>query len=1085
MNRFGVRFVFAAVLTFVWSGVAFGQLSTAQLDGRVTDQSAGVLPGATVTVTQTDTGFTRTVVTNADGTYVIPALPTGPYEVRVELPGFTTYVQTGLVLQVGGAATINVELPLGSLEETVTVEAASPLVDIRSAGISEVVENERILELPLEGRQVTDLIVLAGAAVEGGVNANRSVNGSARVSVAGGLSFGVTYLLDGAMHLNFQDNLGLPLPFPDALQEFSVSTSGLSAQNGVHSAGAVSAVTKSGANTFSGSAFEFFRDRRFNSPDNFASLGPDGEPEDDGLNRNQFGGTIGGPIARDKAFFFGGFQFTRLRSRPTSFIRYVPTAEMLAGDFTTFASGQCNRRPVRLSAPFVNNRIDPALFAPASVQIASLLPSTSDPCGEVTFGIPTDENAWQGVGRVDFQVTPTHTLFGRVLRTYTDEFPVWDPSDSSSSVLTTQQQGRDRTAEALSITAGDTVTIGSSQVNALRFSYNQADILSVRAPWFDAPSLGINNTTAFPGKMVLSITGGFNIGHPSGVNSDMFTEIWSVGDDYTIVTGNHQIGVGGSYAYWDMYMELNARSVGTYRFDGNRTGLGLADFMVGRLQNLEQSDPQILNIDQTYIGAYVQDAWRVSDRVTVNMGVRWEPYFGQSMRNVAIPHFSLDAFDAGQVSGLFANAPPGLVYPGDPGYPNDTTGLTKKWGNISPRIGIAWDVSGDGRTAIRSSYALAYDMPTGDFFYVGAGAAPYASRIRISARDFMDPWAPEGGTPFPHQIPPPVDAPFLNRAAFQTIDPEINSPRVQNWNATIEQQLGTDWSVSASYLGSYHDRLWGLRQLNPGVFLEGRRNTRGNRDARRVLSLRDPAKGLGFSSVDRVVAVGTQDYHGVKLSIRRRAATGVSLSGNYTAAHCVGNTTPTGFSQFGSGYTDPTNPDHDRGNCSQTRRHVGNATIGYQTPEFDGALGALASNWRVSGILSARSGSFLTFTTGRDPAGTGIRNQRLNQVSGDVGIGTLDEYFNGDALARPAGGTLGELEAGAYEGPGFWNINLGVSRLIYAGVHQVEFRVEAFNLFNNFNWGNPQTNFDRGNFGQIQSQAGDPRIMQFAVRYAF
>ena len=1080
-----MQFVLVAMLPLLLSGVAFAQLSTAQLDGRVSDESAGVLPGATVTVTQTDTGLTRTVVTNADGTYVIPALPTGPYEVMAELPGFTTYVQTGLVLQVGDTATINMVLPLGGLQETVTVEAASPLVDVRSAGISEVVENERILELPLEGRQVTDLIILAGGAVEGGVNSNRSVNGSARVSVGGGLSYGVTYSLDGALHLNFQDNLGLPLPFPDALQEFSVSSGGLSAQNGVHSAGAVNAVTKSGSNRFSGGAFEFFRDRRFNATDNFASLGDDGEPEDDGLNRHQFGGTLGGPIVPDKVFFFGGYQGTRLRSIPTSFIRYVPTAEMLAGDFRTFASAQCNRRAVRLGAPFVNNQVDPSQFAAASVRIAALLPSTTDPCGEVTFGIPTDEDAWQGVGRIDIQASDTHTMFGRWLRTFTDEFPVWDPSDPSASVLTTQQQGRDRTAGAMSITGGDTLTIGSNKVNALRVAYNSADILSVREPWFDAPSLGINNTTAFPGKMALNITGGFNIGHPSGINSDMATDIYSVGDDFTWVTGNHQVGIGASFAYWEMYMELNARSVGTYTFDGNETGLGLADFMTGKLFRLEQSDPQILNIDQTYIGTYVQDAWRASDRVTVNMGVRWEPYLGQSMRNVTIPIFSLDAFDSGQVSNLFSNAPAGLRYPGDTGYPNGSTGLSKKWLNISPRFGVAWDVNGNGRTAVRSSYALAYDMPTGDFFYVGAGAAPYASRIRIEERDFMDPWAAEGGTPFPHQIPPPVDAPFINRAAFETLDPDINSPRVQNWNVTVEQQLGTSWSVSASYLGSHHDRLWGLVAINPGVFNPGGRNTRGNLNARRFLSLRDPVKGLGFSSIDEVRAVGTQDYHGVKLSVRRRSAGGVSLSGNYTLADCVGNTTPTGFSQFSSGYKDPTDVDYDRGNCNQTRRHVGNATFGYQTPEFGGALGALASNWRFSGILSARSGSFLTFTTGRDPAGTGISNQRLNQVSGGVEGGTLESFFDGDALARPAGGTLGELIPGAFEGPGFWTVNLGVSRLIYAGQHQVEFRVEAFNAFNNFNWGNPATNFDRGTFGRIRSQAGDPRIMQFAIKYAF
>ena len=253
-----------------------------------------------------------------------------------------------------------------------------------------------------------------------------------------------------------------------------------------------------------------------------------------------------------------------------------------------------------------------------------------------------------------------------------------------------------------------------------------------------------------------------------------------------------------------------------------------------------------------------------------------------------------------------------------------------------------------------------------------------------------------------------------------------------------------------------------------------------------MLSLRDPVKGLGFSSLDRVVAVGTQDYHGMKLSVRRRAASGLSLSGNYTVAHCVGNTTPTAsLSSAAATRIRPTRTTIGA-TAPRTRRHVGNATFGYQTPEFGGAMGAIASNWRVSGILSARSGSFLTFVTRRDPAATGISNQRLNQVSDDVyGAKTLDSFINGDAFTRPAAGQLGDVIAGAYEGPGFWQLNLGVSRLIYAGVHQVEFRVEAFNLFNNFNWGNPETNFDRGTFGRIRSQAGDPRIMQFALKYAF
>ena len=238
--------------------------ATAQLSGTVRDESGAVFPGATVTVTQTDTGFARTVVTDGSGSYAIPNLPTGPYRLEVSLSGFRTYEQTGIVLQVAAAPVINTILAVGSVEETVSVEAAAPLVDVRSAGISAVVENERIMELPLQGRQVTDLLVLAGAAVQTGIP-QRGVPGGVSISVAGGLPFGVAYMLDGATHNNPQTNANLPLPFPDALQEFRVATSGLSAENGMHSGASVNAVTKSGTNRLTGSAFEFLRDRRFNA----------------------------------------------------------------------------------------------------------------------------------------------------------------------------------------------------------------------------------------------------------------------------------------------------------------------------------------------------------------------------------------------------------------------------------------------------------------------------------------------------------------------------------------------------------------------------------------------------------------------------------------------------------------------------------------------------------------------------------------------------------------------------------------------------------------------------------------------------
>ena len=1101
MIRIRTAFVYAALVLVVSSRPAVAQLSTAQLDGRVTDESAAVLPGATVTVTQTDTGFTRTVVTDGDGAYILPNLPTGPYRLEVSLAGFRSYTRTGIVLQVGASPTINVVLPLGALEESVTVEAASPLVDVRSAGISEVVENERIVELPLQGREVTSLLVLAGASVQQSVNPMRTVNGGARIAVAGGLSFGVTYLLDGTMHTNPGDNLNLPLPFPDALQEFSVATSGLSAQNGFHSGAAVNAVTKSGTNRFSGNAFDFVRDKRFNATDPFARLGPDGKRLDDGLSRHQFGGTLGGPIVRDRLFFFGAYQGTRVRSEPVANIAWVPTPAMLAGDFTQFASPACNNgRQVNLRAPFVNNRVNPALFSPAAVKLASLLPSTTDPCGQVTYGIREDSNEWQGVGKVDYQLTSNHNVFGRYLHTFVDELPVWDPGAPDANILTTSKQGRDRTALAKSLTLGDTVVFGANTVNALRAAYNRSAIRAVRKPWVDAPTLGVNTYTAFPGKINLGVTGGFSIGHGCCVNGDLRNHMYQVSDDLTLVRGRHQLTFGASLAYWDSHQELNLASPGSFSFNGNATGLGLADFVTGQLFELLQSDPQILEMNQTYVGAYAQDAWRAMDRVTVNVGLRWEPFFGQNVTRGSVSNFSVDRFRAGVKSTVYVNAPAGLLFPGDSGFPSGRSGLEKQWRNLSPRAGIAWDAHGDGRLAVRSSYALTYDLPPGDYHYVNAGAAPFANRLRVRGVLFDDPYRNfPGGNPFPFPFPPPREAVFPAFGAYGTVDPDVNSPRVQTWNVTVEQQAGSDWGLAASYLGSYADRLWGGVALNPGIFMGlgpctlngvfyATCTTNANLDVRRALYQENPAEAQRLSSIDRHTAVGTQSYRALKLTARRRAAMGINLNGNYTWAYCVGNATPSGQANFSSGYLKPDDPGFDRGNCDQNRTHIANLTLGVQTPEFDGALlRAVASGWRVSGIVSARSGNWLTVTTNQDVAGTGISGQRVNLLSDDLyGEQTLARYLNRAAFERPAPGTLGNLQANSIKGPGFWTVDLGMSKLVSLTERQrVEFRVEAFNLLNNFNWGNPTTNFDSAQFGRINSNAGTQRIMQFAVKYDF
>ena len=332
------------VLLLLASTHAWAQ-STAQINGTVADSSGAVLPGATVVAIQTDTGFRRETVTDDKGSYTLSNLPIGPYRLEVTLAGFRTYVQTGIVLQVNSNPVLKATLQLGDLAETVNVVGESPLVEIRNPAVGAVIDNERIEALPLEGRNPTALIVLAGAAADTGPPTSRSMTTSRGIAIAGGQSFGVAYLLDGATHNNVFDGFNMPLPFPDALQEFRVETSSQNAQNGIHAGGTVSVVTKSGTNALHGDIFEFARHHRFNATSPFAGIDPaTGKRLGDGLVRNQFGGTLGGPVVRDKLFFFGAYQGTRATQTPADSVAFVPTAAMFAGDFTQVASAACNAR---------------------------------------------------------------------------------------------------------------------------------------------------------------------------------------------------------------------------------------------------------------------------------------------------------------------------------------------------------------------------------------------------------------------------------------------------------------------------------------------------------------------------------------------------------------------------------------------------------------------------------------------------------------------------------------------------------------------------------------------------------------------
>ena len=329
-----MKIFFSVTLVFLIACANLWAQATAQINGRVQDASGSVVPSAEVRATQTQTNVVRTTATEPDGSFVLTNLRIGPYRLEVSKEGFATYVQSGIVLQVSSSPTVNVALQVGAVTQSVVVEASAAMVETRTSGVGQVVENQRILELPLNGRQVTDLITLAGAAVQTGTLSGHTGIAEARIGIAGGVPFGTDYRLDGANHLNFLTGVTMPIPFPDAAQEFKVETSGLSAQRGNSSS--VEVVTRSGTNEFHGALFEFLRNDKASARQYFAVTSST-------LKRNQFGGIIGGPIRKDRLFFFGGFQGTTLRADPADRIAFIPTEAMIRGDWTAFASPACNQ----------------------------------------------------------------------------------------------------------------------------------------------------------------------------------------------------------------------------------------------------------------------------------------------------------------------------------------------------------------------------------------------------------------------------------------------------------------------------------------------------------------------------------------------------------------------------------------------------------------------------------------------------------------------------------------------------------------------------------------------------------------------
>ena len=1024
-----------------------------------------------------------TVFTSSDGAYTLLNLAPGPYQLKVSLDGFSTYLQEGIVLQVGSNSQINIELKVGVLSEMITVTASAPLIESRSTGVGQVIDNQRVIELPLNGRQATELILLSGLATpapSADLQTNKNYP-TTTISVAGGAANGITYIMDGGSHNDPFNNLNLPTPFPDALQEFKVEASSLPARYGHHAAAAVNLITKSGANKLNGTAFDFMRHFRFNEKSYFAL-------EKDSLERQQFGGTLGGPLRQNRAFYFVAYQGKVEKTKPTTTLRFVPTAAMRAGDFTAFASPACNSgRQTTLRAPFVDNRVSPAAFSPAAMNLLDYVPVSTDPCGSYQFGIPNDNTENQGITKIDLKVTDAQSMFGRYLVAVYDNPAFYD----GENALSMSRIGQRNVVH--SAVVGHNWTMSANRLNSVRVSFSRTLNDRILEEYFSPADLGVKVYSPYEGYTNVSVTGtGFSMG-TGGTNPGFFNSTsFQIADDFDLLLDTHELSFGANWINTTDITEFYRFTNGENTFNGTLIGLPLADFMLGRNSNFSQQPPSRTNQLLNYVAAYAQDVWRVAPTFTLSYGLRWEPFLPMSNRDDRVYLFDQARFDAGTKSRVYPNAPAGLYFPGDEGYPGRSV-TSRKWAQFAPRVGAIWQP--DEQTSVRGAWGMFYD--TSHLFYnIGYQSFGQGVAIPNPAGGFDDPYLGyPGGNPYPQVLELTSASTFNQFAGYATYPLNTDPTRMQQWNLTLQRQIGR-LVLGASYLGSHTSHVWGGRALNPAVFIPGQ-STTGNVNERRELFLQNPTEGRLIGALSMLDDTGTADYAGLLLSAQTRFSDSFSVLSNWTVSKCESDQTDTQFSSTTTS-VDPLHPEYDRGPCVSDRRHVVNLSGVVRTPEINkwGILGDVLSDWQFSPLLRWSSGNWLTPVTGVDTALTGQPDQRALQILPDPysdrrvetrpdGSPAAIVYLNRDAFAAPAPGTYSTVHARSIQGPSLLTNDLAITRrLRMPKGHALQVRWEIFNVVNHVNYLAPVVSLNSANFGRITT-TGDPRIMQFALKYEF
>ena len=1084
-------FLLAAVLTAAAPVCRAQAVTGAQVSGQVTDASGAGIPEAQVTMTQSETQFARTAKTDAQGSYTLPNLPVGPYILTVSASGFKRLERKDIIVQVGNNIQINTRLEIGAVSESVEVSAGASMVETKENAVAQVINQQQIIDLPMNGRQATQLILISGAATvtpNSNLISSKNYASSTTMSIAGGQGNGTNYLLDGGDNNDTFSNVNMPFPFPDSLQEFSVETSALPARNGLHPGGVVNVVTKSGTNQIHGDLFEFLRNGDINARNFFAAT-------HDSLKRNQYGGTAGGKIIANKLFFFGGYQGTRNRQDPPNSVSYVPTPAALTGDFSALESGGCvsggKARTIvdpTTKAPYPNSQVPVSLFDPAAVKIVSHLPVSNDPCGRVVYSIPSTGDEDQAIGRMDWNVSSKNAMFGRYfLADYRN------PAISSlNNALLSHTNGNLERSQSMTI--GDTHSFTPTTLNAFHSSFTRLSNNRVVPDGYNAVALGVNMFNYDPSGMLMSVSGAFSTGASPGIFD---RNTYQEADDLDLIRGKHQIAVGVDLIRTQNNLLSAFNRNGNFAFNGQFTNDAMLDFLMGRMSDFQQSRAQVNVYRQTILGFYAQDSYKISPHVLINAGLRWEPmlfpqdYFGRGNS------ISQAGFLANQHSSIYSNAPAGMSFYGDQGLPRAFT--NDKFRNLSPRLGLVWNPHGDGRDTIRVGGGILYDAAEVYYAERLTTNAPYGNSLDLTnPGPLSNPWAGyPGGNPFPGTYPPSPNVTFPVFAAYSTLPMNLHPTSMTQWNVSYQRQLRGNWLVSASYLGNKTSHLWLSVDVNPSLYIPGQSST-SNTSQRRIMYIENPAQGQYYGSVITTDDGANAFYDGLLTSIQHRFSHGFTFLSNYTWSHCISDGDFTG-NVGNEQYQNQSSRRADRGDCNYDIRHMFNASfVGISPAIGPGWASHVLRNWQVAPLVRVTSGLPLIVATGKDNSLTGIGLDRPNLVPGvdpyNASWGPQLQFLNPAAFTQNATGTFGNLGRNVLRAPGQINFDASLSRIFALTERfRLEARAEGFNAINHTNFKVPKTStvqitdinaITASTFGRLTS-ANDPRILQFALKLHF